>query len=77
MIEWNTMTDAKVVVLTGPDRAETTLYQNGLFDGLAALLASMPPAPPEVQAVIDEDARRCALEFAAIRSEMDAWRCRL
>jgi hypothetical protein len=39
MIEWNTVFDAKIIVLNEGEDDEVTLYQPGIFDELNALLA--------------------------------------
>jgi hypothetical protein len=41
MIEWNTVFDAKCIVLNEGEDDEVTLYQPGIFDELNALLATI------------------------------------
>jgi hypothetical protein len=41
MIEWNTVFDAKIIVLNEGEDDEVTLYQPGIFDELNALLATI------------------------------------
>jgi hypothetical protein len=41
MIEWNTVFDAKIIVLNEGEDDEVTLYQHGIFDELNALLATL------------------------------------
>jgi hypothetical protein len=38
MIEWNTVFDAKIIVLNEGEDDEVTLYQPGIFDELNALI---------------------------------------